>query len=243
MAHDRRSRPTAASLRCHPPPGVGPLAAVAAPPTTRARHFVLLALAALLTLATACTSTRPPPAKPIETGIASWYGGEFHGRRTASGEVFDTHQFTAAHRTLAFGTVVEVHNLDNGRRVRVRINDRGPFVRRRVIDLSYAAAKELGMIGPGTARVELTVIALGPGGPGSPTGDGRYTVQVAAFAEPERAEALYSRLLAAYPDATVRTDGTWHRVQVGEFDRRRAAERLRRELARLGYTALVVTLR
>jgi peptidoglycan lytic transglycosylase len=216
MAHDRRSRSTAA-------------------------RALLLAFAALSTLVTACTSTRPPPPVPNEVGIASWYGGEFHGRRTASGEVFDTHQLTAAHRTLPFGTVVEVHNLDNGRRVRVRINDRGPFVRRRVIDLSYAAAKELGVVGPGTARVELTVVALGPGT--LPAPGGRYTVQVAAFAEPERADALTSRLLPTFPEATVRSDGTWHRVQVGEFDRRRAAERLRRELARMGYAALVVTLR
>jgi peptidoglycan lytic transglycosylase len=222
---------TAASPPWHPPP------------RRAGRDFTSAAGATavvLLALATACTSVRPPQPQPVESGIASWYGGEFHGRMTASGEPFDTHQLTAAHRTLPFGTVVEVHDLDNDRRVRVRINDRGPFVRHRVIDLSYAAARELDMVGPGTAHVELTVVATGP----APLpGGSHYTVQIAAFADPERAEALYGHLLPSYPEATVRSDGTWHRVQVGEFDQRRSAERLRRELARLGYAALVVTFR
>jgi peptidoglycan lytic transglycosylase len=202
----------------HRPPDTAASPPCHPPPRRAGRDFASAAGATavvLLALATACTSVRPP-------------------------QRFDTHQLTAAHRTLPFGTVVEVHDLDNDRRVRVRINDRGPFVRHRVIDLSYAAARELDMIGPGTAHVELTVVATGPAPlPGGP----HYTVQIAAFADPERAEALYSHLLPSYPEATVRSDGTWHRVQVGEFDQRRPAERLRRELARLGYTALVVTFR
>lgn len=205
----------------------------------RRRATLLLAAAALLlATALACTSSGP---RPLERGIASWYGGEFHGRRTASGEVFDTHELTAAHRTLPFGTVVEVHNLDNDRRVRVRINDRGPFIRGRVIDLSYAAARELGVVGPGTARVELLVVAE-PGGadPVEVAANRLYTVQVGAFLDAVRAEAVARELAAAYPETEVRSDGTWSRVQVGSFTGRRAAERLRRELARLGFTALVV---
>jgi rare lipoprotein A len=179
----------------------------------------------------------------IETGLASWYGKPFHGRRTASGEVFDTHRLTAAHRTLPFGTLVEVRNLDTDRTVRVRINDRGPFVRGRVIDLSYAAAHEIGMVGPGTARVELALVADADGAAAALHARPFYTVQLGAFVEPGRAAALSSELSSGYPAVAVRSDGTWHRVQVGEFANRRAAERLRRELAGLGFTALVVTVR
>ena len=105
-----------------------------------------------------------PPQTPArigvtETGIASWYGVPYDGRAASSGEIYDMTQLTAAHRTLPFGTWVEVTDLDNGRSVKVRINDRGPFVGGRVIDLSRAAALEIGMVGPGTARVRLKVIA------------------------------------------------------------------------------------
>lgn len=93
-----------------------------------------------------------------ETGMASWYGEPYHGRQAANGEVFDMNRLTAAHRTLPFGTWVEVANLSNAKRVTVRITDRGPFVHGRVIDLSRAAADQIDMIGPGTARVRLRVI-------------------------------------------------------------------------------------
>ena len=104
---------------------------------------------------------RPQPANigATETGIASWYGVPYDGRRAASGEIYDMEQLTAAHRTLPFRTWVEVTNLDNGKRVNVRINDRGPFVDGRIIDLSLAAAREIEMVGPGIARVRLKVIA------------------------------------------------------------------------------------
>jgi rare lipoprotein A len=95
----------------------------------------------------------------VETGEASWYGRPYHGRRTASGEIFDMYQMTAAHRTLPFGTWVQVENRANGRRVKVRINDRGPFKSRRVLDLSYAAARVLGGIEPGVIPVRIRVIA------------------------------------------------------------------------------------
>lgn len=93
------------------------------------------------------------------TGKASWYGKDFHGRRTANGESFDRHEFTGAHRTLPFGTVVRVTNLRNGRSALVRINDRGPFTGNRIIDLSYAAAKQIGMTGRGVARVRIEEVA------------------------------------------------------------------------------------
>ena len=98
------------------------------------------------------------PVGHSETGLASWYGDPYHGRQTASGEIYDMNEWTAAHRTLPFGTWVEVTNLTNAKRVSVRITDRGPFVDGRIIDLSRAAAKQIDMIGPGTARVRLKVI-------------------------------------------------------------------------------------
>jgi rare lipoprotein A len=181
----------------------------------------------------------PPPTPTVERGDASWYGPGFHGRRTASGERYDMHAMTAAHRTLPFGTLLEVRNLDNGEVTRVRINDRGPFKRGRILDLSYAAAKDLEMIGPGTARVELRVL-----GAESPLrrfqGLERYTVQVGAFSDPERAAALCSELRMMHPEAEVRSDGIWHRVQLGVFDRRSLAEELRETLRDRGYSAIVV---
>lgn len=201
------------------------------------------ALLAAVALAAACTSTRPPAPHVVERGTASWYGGKFHGRRTASGEIFDTHRLTAAHRTLPFGTLVEVKNLGNDKTVRVRINDRGPFVRGRVIDLSHAAARQIGLVGPGTAKVEVAIVADAARTAEVLRVRPFYTVQLGAFVEPDRASALSAELGPAYPAVAVRSDGTWHRVQVGEFTHRRAAERLRRELAGLGFPALVVTVR
>ncbi len=104
---------------------------------------------------------RGEAATSILRGIASYYGARFHGRKTANGEVFDMYAFTAAHKTLPFGTVLLVTNLNNGKKVTVRINDRGPFVRNRILDLSYAAAREIGMIDSGTAEIEARVIHQG----------------------------------------------------------------------------------
>lgn len=111
-----------------------------------------------------CSRVMPAgPASPapgpgwVEVGIASWYGEPYHGRTTASGEVYDMDAMTAAHQTLPFGTVLSVWNLDNGASTTVRVNDRGPFVRNRIVDVSRRAARELNMMGPGTARVRLTI--------------------------------------------------------------------------------------
>jgi rare lipoprotein A len=105
---------------------------------------------------------KPPETRPIQ-GIASWYGEEFAGRVTASGEIFDPMDLTAAHRALPFGTVAMVINVKTGETVEVRINDRGPYVGKRIIDLSYAAAQRIGLVQPGIGLVELKVIALGDG--------------------------------------------------------------------------------
>jgi rare lipoprotein A len=99
----------------------------------------------------------------IQMGIASYYGDDYHGKQTASGEVYDMYGLTAAHNDLPLGTKIRVTNLKNGRQVIVRINDRGPFVKNRILDLSYGAAKELGMLVPGTAPVRIEVVEFGEG--------------------------------------------------------------------------------
>jgi rare lipoprotein A len=149
------------------------------------RHALLL----LALLATGCLTAGGEEGN-TESGIASWYGDRFHGRPTAGGEPFNMHALTAAHPSLPFGTVVEVENLENGRTVRVRINDRGPFVDGRIIDLSRAAAQRIGMLGTGVARVTLRVVARAPE-PETPT------IQVASFRESRNARAAQKRLEAA----------------------------------------------
>lgn len=146
-----------------------------------------------------------------EVGIASWYGSKFHGRRTSSGEVYDMHLATAAHRSLPLPTYAEVINLDNGRRVVVKINDRGPFKGNRLIDLSYGAALRLGMIGTGTARVEVR--SIGP----------------SDYASGTRMVAAGSTGTMA---ATTETDGHGIFLQMGAFERREGAESLASELRR-----------
>src|SRR5262249_23300581 len=150
-----------------------------------------------------------------ETGVASWYGIPYDGRKAASGEIFDMRQLTAAHRTLPFETWLEVTNLSNGKQVNVRINDRGPFVDGRIIDLSMAAAREIDMLGSGVTRVRLKVITPPPVSSPGAAPNGSFAVQAGAFADRSRADTLKASL--AFPDARVTgpgTDGLW-RVLVG----------------------------
>ncbi len=129
-------------------------------------------------------AARPTPAAvgSIETGIASWYGYPYHGRRAANGEIYDMEKLTAAHRTLAFETWVEVENIENGKTVTVRITDRGPFVDGRIVDLSKAGARAIDLIGPGVAKVRLKIVSA----PASAAA-ALFAVQVGAFQDPERA--------------------------------------------------------
>jgi len=128
-------------------------------PTRRALPPGLLLAAALAVGASGCATTRAATLpRDQQVGMASYYAHGHQGRRTASGERFAMDEMTAAHRTLPFGTRVRVTNLANGRHAVVRINDRGPFRKKRIIDVSYAAARELGMVGRGTARVRVEVV-------------------------------------------------------------------------------------
>ena len=129
------------------------------------------------------TSAALPHVGDEESGVASWYGHPYHGRAASSGEIYDMEKLTAAHRTLPFGTVVEVRDLDNGRAVSVRIIDRGPFVEGRIIDLSHAAAREIQMLGPGTANVRLRIASLPNAIP-----EGYFAVQTGAFRERANAD-------------------------------------------------------
>lgn len=125
------------------------------------RKLLLIVVLALPAAVLIGCSSRPPVVKePVykAVGLASYYGRKFHGRRTASGERYDMKAMTAAHPVLAFGSRVEVTNLKNGRKVQVRINDRGPFIKGRIIDLSYAAAKRIGMLSQGVAKVSVRAV-------------------------------------------------------------------------------------
>ncbi|HTR47679.1 MAG TPA: septal ring lytic transglycosylase RlpA family protein [Verrucomicrobiae bacterium] len=168
------------------------------------------------------------PGEYVEEGVASWYGNPFDGHRTSNGEIYDMHQFTAAHRTLPFGAVVRVTNLNNGKQTEVRINDRGPFVANRVIDLSLSAAQAIGMVGPGTAPVRLEVIA-GP----NPT-VGFFGVQVGAFQQQENAQRLRDRLAMSYAPVNIALydspNGLFYRVRVGRMTTEGAAQQLASQL-------------
>src|SRR5207249_10805817 len=137
----------------------------------------------------------PPAQFPMmhaEEGVAAWCVQRFNGRFSASGETYNMYDLTAAHRTLPFGVRVRVHDLENGQSVEVRINDRGPFIEGRIIDLSYAAAQAIQMVGTGTALVRLEI--LNPGTiPGPAAEPGVYAVQVGAFKDRSNAERLKAR--------------------------------------------------
>jgi rare lipoprotein A len=175
-------------------------------------------------------SARPAPIVQNEEGIASWYGYPYHGRPTASGEIYNMYDLTAAHQTLPFGTRVNVHDLENGHVVTVRINDRGPFVEGRIIDLSYAAAQALHM--PSTAQVRLEIVGLGEGGGVS----GIFAVQVGAFRDQSNAERLKERIESQFGPVIIqdfdRGDGLFYRVRVGRETSEDAARSLAQSLRR-----------
>ncbi|HUJ81359.1 MAG TPA: septal ring lytic transglycosylase RlpA family protein [Candidatus Acidoferrales bacterium] len=168
------------------------------------------------------------PGEYAEEGVASWYGIPFDGHRTSNGEIYDMHQFTAAHRTLPFGAVVRVTNLRNGKQTEVRINDRGPFVANRVIDLSLSAAQAIDMVGTGTAPVRLEMIS------GSNPHVGYFGVQVGAFQQQDNAARLQARLAASYSPVNIvpydSPNGLFYRVRVGRVPTENAARQLADQL-------------
>jgi rare lipoprotein A len=180
-----------------------------------------------------------PDAKGFrQEGIASWYGPDFHGKRTSSGEIYDMHSMTAAHKTLPLGTLVRVRHLQNQRSVDLRINDRGPFVGNRVIDLSYEAARQLGVVGPGTAAVEVVAIGVAADNPVD-LYSGNFTFQVGAFASRESAERLRAELDPRFGNARVvefdRGDRLFYRVRVGKTTSLQEAVVYEAQLIRNGF--------
>ncbi|RJO67490.1 MAG: septal ring lytic transglycosylase RlpA family protein [Myxococcales bacterium] len=150
-------------------------------------------------------------------GVASWYGRDFHGRPTASGKIYNMNAYTAAHRTLPFGTVLRVTNLANGRSLDVTVNDRGPFVGDRVLDLSYGAAKELGYVGSGTTNVRAQIVLKA----GAPLLGGRAVatnrLRIGAYASRVDAERLYYYLRGRFSTTRIEgRQGDW-KVYIGPF--------------------------
>jgi rare lipoprotein A len=237
---------------------------------------LILFLAALLLLLSGCAEKiTPPPAEypykpgtqrpytingktyyPIdsadgyrEQGMASWYGNPFHGRKTANGETYNMHAMTAAHKILPMNTMLLVHNLENGREAVVRVNDRGPFARDRVIDLSYAAAQELDLVGPGLCRIEI--IAMGEAatakkGEGRPAKlvhqdfrRGNYFVQVGSFLNRGNAERLARSFLdrdfRVVIEPYITTGNTYYRVQIFAGTELKPARRFEKQMLDSGF--------
>lgn len=185
-----------------------------------------------------------------ERGIASWYGPTFHGKLTSSGEVYDMHAMTAAHKTLPLPSYVQVTHLGNGRSAIVRVNDRGPFHDGRIIDLSYAAATKLGVVGPGTAQVEVRAITPGGSTAATPVrqvsapADRRVYLQVGAFGSRLNAEQLRARLADIPAPVSISEDhadrGPLFRVRVGPLARLDDLQQLTGKINALGIDAYVV---
>lgn len=188
-----------------------------------------------------------PVAGYAEEGMTSWYGADFHGKYTSNGEVYDMHGMTAAHKTLPLGVWVKVTNKANGREAVVRVNDRGPFVKSRILDLSFAAAKELGVVGPGTAPVRIEALGFREQDaaghvawrqPKSYTVDS-YAVQIGSFSVRANADRLAAQMQARVGAASVAEGWVgaklFYRVRVGKYPTLAAAETAKAGFEQNGY--------
>lgn len=219
------------------------------------KYFGILVIGISLFISSCGTSSRmaapkdPPetidwdpsaPGEKIEAGIASWYGPKFHGKLTANGEQYDMDQLTAAHRTLPFNSIVKVQNLSNGESVVVRINDRGPFAKDRIIDLSKKAAREIGMIGPGTAKVALML--MNDSLKGSRTTDlktASYTIQLGSFLKEHKAFGLSRKIRGSRVETITQSSETFYRVYYGTFIDKAKARQKKQELGQRGFSGYV----
>jgi rare lipoprotein A len=213
---------------------------------------VALYLLPLLFL-TSCSVPLPridSPSAPVarervsQTGIASWYGPGFHGKATASTTIYNQNELTAAHPTLPLGTRVMVTNLKNGKSAELTINDRGPFAKGRIIDLSFAAGSILSLIGPGTAPVRVDVMDGGPHEVRSIPSSLNYTLQLGSFSQLENARQLHERLSTSHAGVSIvpvrAKDATYYRVQLGTFINRNAAEEQAHQLSQAGYAVIIM---
>lgn len=189
----------------------------------------------------------PPPPLPesrvSQTGIASWYGPGFHGKATAGGEIYNQNDMTAAHQTLPLGTKVMVTNLENGSAAEVLVNDRGPFAKGRIIDLSYAAAQSMNMVGPGTALVRIDVVDS-PVRLSAIRANLDYTLQLGSFSQLENAQQLRDRIAKSFANVTITPlqakDSTYYRVHLGSFSDRGTAEQQARQVSQAGYSVIIM---
>lgn len=185
----------------------------------------------------------PLHAEVYETGIASWYAGEFQGELTANGEIFDTSEISAAHKSLPFGTIVRVTNVENGLHVDVRINDRGPYVEGRIIDLSKAAAKEIDMVDKGIVEVSLEILHS----PDSPESaykrieDAQFlSFQLGAFSSVSRTLGHYIRLLeAGFTPSVTLTENRLLRLRITSVPSGQR-EQIEQKLSSLGFTEVLI---
>jgi rare lipoprotein A len=196
-----------------------------------------------------------------QTGNASWYGRAFHGRQTASGETFDMYELSAAHRQYPFGTVLLVKNLDNGKTVQVRVNDRGPYADGRILDVSYAAGRDLGMLASGTANVGIKVVSGGEGGTvgaaggydnvhdpyeegyggGAPQSSGAYSLQCGAFYSKPNADRLRERVGGLVQNRViVFKENDLYKVRVVDISTKEEAERYKQMLSENNIPGYVV---
>lgn len=220
-------------------------------PASWSRLYLLIFLVSCFACSLPPTRAKVPPVPGAEpgasqTGIASWYGPGFHGRPTASGVIYDQGELTAAHQTLPLGTKVMVTNLNNGKSTEVSINDRGPFAKGRIIDLSYAAARSLGMIGPGTIPVRVEVMD-GPYKLRAIPQSLNYTLQIGSFVDKGNAEKLREQLKKIYPEPDEVSvvpvhgkDTVYYRVQLGSFTNHHEAETHGQKLARKGFPVVIM---
>ena len=208
--------------------------------------YVVLLFSLVIGCSVPPSNVRVPPlpeGRVSQVGIASWYGPGFHGKATASGDVYDQNELTAAHQTLPLGTRVMVTNMENGSATEVAITDRGPFAKGRIIDLSYAAAQALNMTGPGTALVRIDVIDS-PIPIQTVRASLDYTLQLGSFSQLENARQLRDRVAKSFSDVTIAPlqskDTTYYRVSLGTFSSRADAEERARQLTQAGYSVIIM---
>lgn len=205
--------------------------------------FLVVLLAGCSVPASKVRVPEPAAERLTQTGIASWYGPGFHGKATASGATYDQNNFTAAHQTLPLGTRVRVTNLENGSATEVSINDRGPFAKGRIIDLSYSAAQQIQMVGPGTALVRVDVLET-PIKLQKIRDTLDYTLQLGSFTQLENARQLRDRAAASFSDVTIAPlqakEITYYRVHLGTFSSRIDAEERARQITQAGFSVIIM---
>lgn len=172
----------------------------------------------------------------FEEGLASWYGKEYHGQKTSSGEIFNMYELTAAHRTLPFGAIVNVYSYDTKKSVLVRINDRGPFLPGRIIDLSYNAAKELGILNLGISKVKIKTDFKPEK---MEEKEIKIAIQVGAFKIKDNANNLKEKLKAYYNNVYTEEFGEFLRVLIGPFKEEKEVEKVYNSLLEKGFTPLI----